>query len=135
MYHSFPDMWTGSEMRTGFWIIDLVIYVVGAIALYRIAHKADIRNSWVAFIPFVQFIIVLHCIDRSGWYILLLLVPILNAVLGIIWFVKFYLTFEVNVGLIVLSIIIPVVNLVMLLVVAYSDQFTYKGSTRFTVEA
>jgi hypothetical protein len=114
------------------WIIPIVFYVIEAVALYKIGEKANIKNRWVAFIPAVQFIVVLHVIDKSGWLIFLFLVPILNIILAIIWTVKFYLAFKVHVALIVLSIIIPVVNLVMMLVVAFSDQFTYQGQTRFT---
>ena len=126
MYDFGPETWTV------FWVIQVAFYVIGAIALFKIGEKADIKNRWVAFIPVVQYIVVLHVIDKSGWAIFLLLVPILNAILVIIWTVKFYLAFKVNVGLIVLSIIIPPVNLVMMLVVAFSEQFTYQGSTRFT---
>jgi hypothetical protein len=61
-----------------------------------------------------------------------MLIPVVNIVLIIIWAVKFYLAFSVNVGLIVLSIIIPIFGIVMALVVAFSDQFKYTGSTRFT---
>jgi len=121
-----PEMWPL------IWTIDVVFYAIAAVALYKIGEKADIRNRWVAFIPIVQFVVILHVIDRSGWYILLLFVPILNIILAVIWIVKFYLAFEVNVGLIVLSVLIPIVNLVMMLVVAFSDKFTYRGTTRFT---
>lgn len=126
MYDFGPETWTF------FWVIEVAFYVVGAIALFKIGEKANIKNRWVAFIPVVQYIVVLHSIDKSGWAIFLLFVPILNVILVIIWTVKFYLAFKVNVGLIVLSIIIPPVNLVMMLVVAFSEQFTYQGSTRFT---
>jgi len=75
---------------------------------------------------------VLHVIDKSGWNIFLILIPIVNLILVIIWMVKFYLAFSVNTGLIVVSIIIPIVGLIVQLVMAFSDQYTYKGSTRFT---
>jgi hypothetical protein len=114
------------------WAIEALFYVVWAVTLYFIAEKANIKNSWVAFIPFVQIVVVLHVIDKSGWAIFLLLIPVLNIILGIIWMVKFFLAFEVNVGLIVLSIIIPIVNLVLMLIIAFSSKYTFKGTTRFT---
>jgi len=120
------------ELQTSSYFAAVVFYAIQAIALFKIGEKANIKNRWVAFIPFVQIIVLLHVIDKSGWAIFLLLIPIVNIVLGIIWFVKFYLAFKVNAGLIVLSIIIPIVNLVMMLVVAFSDQFKYGGNTRFT---
>ena len=121
---------SGAPSWSGFWV-GVVFYVVQAIAFYQIAKKANIRNAWVAFIPFVQFIVVLHVIDRSGWNILLILIPLVNIVLIIIWLVKFYIAFSVSTGLIVLSIIIPIAGLVVQLVIAFSDRYNYKGSTRF----
>ena len=118
-------------MFLAFPIIYVGFYVVGAIALYQIGKKANVRKPWVAFIPILQTLVLLHVIDKSGWAIFLLLIPMVNIVLTIIWWIKLYLSFSVNVGLIVLSIIIPIAGLVMQLVVAFSDQFTYTGSNSF----
>jgi hypothetical protein len=123
---------SASQVMPVIWIIDVVFYVVWAVSLFFIAEKANVKNRWVAFIPVVQLVVMLHIIDKSGWAIFLLLVPVLNIILSIIWMVKFFLAFKVNVGLIVLSIIIPIVNLVMVLIIAFSDQFKYVGSSRFT---
>ena len=114
------------------WIIDGIFYVVWAVSLFFIAEKANVKNRWVAFIPVVQLVVVLHIIDKSGWAIFLLLIPVLNIILSIVWTVKLFLAFKVNVGLIVLSIIIPIVNLVLVLIIAFSEKFKYVGSTRFT---
>jgi hypothetical protein len=113
-------------------VIGIVFYVIQAIAFFQLGKKANIRNAWVAFIPFVQIIVVLHIIDKSGWNIFLFFIPVVNIILYIIWMVKFYLAFSVNVGLIVLSIIIPNVGLIVQLVMAFSEKYTYTGSTRFT---
>lgn len=118
-------------MFLAFTIIYVGFYVVGAIALFKIGKKANVRKPWVAFIPILQTLVLLHVIDKSGWAIFLLLIPVVNIVLTIIWWVKLYLAFSVNVGLIVLSVIIPLAGLVMHLVIAFSDQFTYKRTNRF----
>jgi hypothetical protein len=117
--------------RSVMWIWAIVSYVIGAISLYQIGKKANVRKPWVAFIPVLQYIVYLHVIDKSGWAIFLLLIPVVNIVLAIIWAVKLYLAFSVSVGLIVLSIIIPIVNIVMMLVVAYSSKYTYVKTNRF----
>ena len=113
------------------WVWWVVSYVVSAVALNKIGQKAKVRKPWVAFIPVLQFIVFLHVIDKSGWAIFLILIPGLNIVLAIIWLVKFYLAFSVKVGLIVLCIIIPIVNLIMMLVVAFSSKYTYVKTNRF----
>ncbi len=118
--------------RNAGWIFGLVCYAVYAISLYMIGKKANIKNVWVAFIPFVQYVVLLNIIDKSGWNIFLLFIPILNIILSIIWIVKFYLAFSVHPALIVVSIIIPIVGIVMMLVIAFSSSYEYSGCTRFT---
>jgi hypothetical protein len=112
--------------------ISALYYVITAIAFFVIGGKAKIKNRWVAFVPFVQVIVLLHVIDKSGWNIFLLLIPVVNFILMIIWVAKGYLAFSVNVGIIVLSIIFSIFGLIMWLVVAFSDKFQYSGTTRFT---
>jgi hypothetical protein len=56
---------------------------------------------------------------------------VINIVLLIIWAVKFYLAFSVKTVLIVLSIIIPIINMITILVVAYSSKYTYAKTNRF----
>ncbi len=114
------------------WIYGLVWYAVYAISLFMAGKKANIKNVWVAFIPFVQLVALLHIIDKSGWNIFLLFIPIVNIIFAIIWIVKFYLAFSVHPALIVVSIIIPIVGIVMMLVIAFSSSYEYSGSTRFT---
>ena len=113
------------------WIWALISYVVGAVSLYKIGQKAVVRKPWLAFIPVLQFIVYLHVIDKSGWAIFLLLIPVINIVLLIIWAVKFYLAFSVKTVLIVLSIIIPIINMITMLVVAFSSKYTYAKTNRF----
>ena len=120
---------------SGFWsgaiVFYIALYIVQAIALYKLAEKANVKNPWVAFIPVIQTIVFLHIIDKSGWCIFLLLIPVVNIILVIIWTVKFYLAYEVNVGLIVLSIIIPIAGLIVTLVMAFSEKYKYVKTNRF----
>ncbi len=127
-----PDYQAMSGYNSYVWIWALVSYVVSAISLYKIGQKANVRKPWVAFIPVLQFIVYLHVIDKSGWAIFLLLIPIVNFVLAIIWSVKFYLAFSVKTVLIVLSIIIPIIGMIMMLVIAFSDKYTYAKTNRFS---
>ena len=113
------------------WGSYLVMYVMQAVTLYFIARKATVRNPWVAFIPVLQTIVLLHIIDKSGWAIFLLFIPFVNIVLYIVWLVKFYAAFKVNGGLIALSIIIPIVGLVMMFLLAFSSDYAYARTNRF----
>ena len=118
-------------IMTVVWISYIVMYVIQAVTLYFIARKANVRNPWVAFVPVLQTIVFLHIIDKSGWAILLLLIPFVNIVLYIVWLVKFYGAFKVNGGLIALSIIIPIVGLVMMFLLAFSNDYSYARTNRF----
>jgi hypothetical protein len=122
---------SAQNFKSVIWISYIVVYVIQAITLFFIAKKANVRNPWVAFIPVLQTIVFLHIIDKSGWAILLLLIPFVNIVLTIIWTVKFYAAFKLNAGIIVLSIIIPIVGLVMAFLIAFSDRYTYGRTNRF----
>jgi hypothetical protein len=113
------------------WVSYFIMYVMQAVTLYFIARKANVRNPWVAFIPVLQTIVFLHIIDKSGWAIFLLFIPFVNIVLYIVWLVKFYAAFEVNGGLIALSIIVPIVGLVMMFLLAFSSGYSYGRTNRF----
>ncbi len=121
-----------SNIGMGALVFYIAIYVIQAISVYKLAQKASVRKPWVSFIPVLQMIVFLHVIDKSGWCILLLLIPVVNIVLAIIWAVKFYLAFDLNPGLIVLSIIIPVAGMVLFLVMAFSERYRYIKSNRFS---
>lgn len=110
----------------------IALYVIQAVALFQLAQKAKVKNPWVSFIPVLQTIVFLHVIDKTGWAIFLLLIPGVNIVLGIIWAVKFYLAFNVKPGLIALSIIISIAGMVMMLVMAFSDRYSYTKQNRFS---
>jgi hypothetical protein len=120
------------QFGRGALVFYIALYVVQALALYKLAEKANVRNPWVSFIPVLQTIVFLHIIDKSGFCIFLLLIPVVNIVLAIVWAVKFYLAFDLKPGLIVLSIIIPIAGMVIALVMAFSESYSYVKSNRFT---
>jgi hypothetical protein len=118
------------------WVWAIVAYAINAVALYFMAKKANVKNPWVAFIPVVQVVAMLHMIDKSGWSIFLLLIPVVNIILSVIWMVKLFQAFGMSQGLVVLNAIcfffIPIVPLIFYLVVAFSSSYTYQGTIRFT---
>ena len=65
-------------------IILLIAYVIMSIPAYVIGERRGVEDTWVAFVPFVgPTIVVLWSIDRSGWMILLCLIPIAGWVFSI----------------------------------------------------
>jgi len=132
----------GMEEMQGYstfsWIIGIIGYVCLAIGLYFSAKKANTKNPWVAFIPVIQIVVLLQLIDRSGWSILLLLIPIINWILLIIWMVKYFKAFDAGSGFVAVTIItmilVPLSFIadILVLVVGLSDKYKFIGSTRFT---
>lgn len=101
-------------------------YLANAFAFYRIGSKAGLKNLWLAFIPFLQFILFFHIINRSAWNVLLLIIPIVNIIFGIIYYVEFYKAFGVDTLWIVLGILVPFpIGTILLFYLAFSD-ITYK---------
>jgi hypothetical protein len=126
------------EYGTFSWITTIIGYVCMAIGLYFSAKKANTKNPWVAFIPVIQIVVLLQLIDKSGWSILLLLIPVINWILVIIWVVKYFKAFEAGSGFVAIAIItmilLPLAFIadILVLVVGLSEKYKYTGSTRFT---
>jgi hypothetical protein len=132
----------GMEQMQGYsafsWPTGIIGYVCLAIGLYFSAKKANTKNPWVAFVPVIQIVVLLQLIDKSGWAIFLLLIPIINWILLIIWMVKYFKAFDAGSGFvaatIITMIIIPLTFVagILLLVVGVSKKYNFAGSTRFT---
>ena len=126
------------EYSTFSWITTIIGYVCMAIGLYFSAKKANTKNPWVAFIPVIQIVVLLQLIDKSGWSIFLLLIPVINWILMIIWIVKYFKAFEAGSGFVAIAIItmilLPLAFIadILVLVVGLSEKYKYTGSTRFT---
>ncbi|RLP76354.1 hypothetical protein D9V32_05650 [Mycetocola tolaasinivorans] len=59
------------------------IYVLTVIGLWGVFRKAD-YPGWLAIIPIVNAVVLLRVAGRSGWLVLLYIIPIVNLVLAII---------------------------------------------------
>jgi hypothetical protein len=120
------------------WPTGIIGYVCLAIGLYFSAKKANTKNPWVAFVPVIQVVVLLQLIDKSGWAIFLLLIPVINWILMIIWMVKYFKAFDAGSGFvaatIITMIIMPLAFVadILLLVVGVSKKYNYAGSSRFT---
>lgn len=114
-----------------FSIILIIMYLVQAYAFYRLAEKAGVENAWLSFIPVLQFVLFFHIIDRSAWFVLLYLIPLVNVIAGIIFYVEFYKAFDIDTVLIVIAIIFPVVGGILLLYMGFSDRIQYTGNNRY----
>jgi len=74
--------------------VGIVIYVIVALAItvfeiaacWRVFAKAG-KPGWAAIVPFYNLYMLLKIAGRPGWWLLLLVVPVLNVVVSAIVFV------------------------------------------------
>lgn len=62
----------------------LAIYVYFALCLMKIATKTNTPNGWFAWIPILNIILMLQIAKRPIWWIVLMLIPLVNIVISII---------------------------------------------------
>ena len=132
----------GLEKMQGFstfsWISGIIGYVCLAIGLYFSAKKANTKNPWVAFIPLIQFIVLLQLVDKSGWNVLWFLLLPVFWILSIIWMVKFHKALNAGSGFVAIAIITMIlwplafIADILVLIVGLVDKYKFSGSTRFT---
>ena len=65
-------------------VIVLVTYVYISFCLQTIAKKTNAENPWLAWIPIANFILMLNIARKPTWWILLMMVPLVNVVIGVI---------------------------------------------------
>lgn len=116
-------------------IMELINYIIFAIAWCKLCEKANIKNQWLAFVPFFQIVIFLHIIDRSGWYGLLLIIPVVNIILMIIWLTEFYNSFSISSLWIAFCIAIYPLGCFYMLYMAYSQEIGYITCSKYELKS
>jgi len=78
----------GLMAMSGFLVVCFLLTVVGyvymALALQTIATKTKTENPWLAWIPVVNLVLMLNIGRKPLWWILLMLIPVVNIVVAII---------------------------------------------------
>ena len=65
-----------------FWVISLAIAIFKIVCLWKVYVKAG-KPGWASLIPIYNFIVYLNIVGLSGWYILILCIPIVNLIFGL----------------------------------------------------
>ena len=68
-----------STSDSGF-IVALIVFLV--VAEWKVYTKAG-QSGWAVLIPFYNLYILLKIVGKPGWWLLLLLVPIVNIIIPI----------------------------------------------------
>lgn len=121
-----PDMlgWMGR-----FWLFIVAVHVYVAFALQTIAKKTGTENPWLAWIPVANMYLMTRIADVDWWWFLVAVganfVPFIGwiAAMGIIvWWLWLIAERRSYPGWVAILAIIPLVNLVVIGLLAWRDQ-------------
>lgn len=72
----------------GFFIVFLLVvlaaYAFFAFCVMKVAQKTNTDNAWWAWIPILNVILMLNIAKKPVWWIVLLLIPLVNIVISIL---------------------------------------------------
>jgi hypothetical protein len=102
-------------------LISLAVYVYCALTLQLIATKTDTSNSWLAWIPIANLYLMCKVSGKPGWWLLLLLVPLINIVFMIVIWVGIAEARKKPTWLGILMII-PGINFIVMGYLAFSSR-------------
>ena len=109
MNYSDDSGWLGGVFWV-FWLIWLVLILVAGWKMYVKAGQ----QGWVSLIPIINILGLLKIVHRPWWWILLMLIPFVNFVVGIIIMLDLAKAFGHGVGMALLLIILTPIGYLML---------------------
>lgn len=101
-------------------LIALGLYAYVAVCFQKMADKLSVSDSWWAWIPILNIILLLRMGGKPLWWIVLFFVPIANLVVAILVMVAVLEALK-KPPLLVIGLLIPVVNLAVLGYLAFAD--------------
>lgn len=94
-----------SGLLSGIWLfLILAWFVLLLVAGWKVYAKAG-QKGWVALIPIINVLGLLKIVHRPWWWILLMLIPVVNFVIWIILMVDLAKAFGHGVGMTLLLVI------------------------------
>ncbi len=100
-------------------IFIVLAYVYFSLCLYFIAKKTQTRHAWLAWVPLVNIFLMCSIGKIRFWWLLLLLVPLVNIV------IMFFMWYKIikargKPGWLVLLLVVPLVNYIVMGYLAFS---------------
>jgi hypothetical protein len=74
----------GAGLIMVFLVFAAAFYVYMALALQTIADKTKTENSWLAWIPIANIVLMLNVAKKPIWWIVLFFIPVVNIIFIII---------------------------------------------------
>ena len=95
-------------MGAGIMIIYLIVGLLMIISMWKIYTKAG-KPGWAAIIPIYNAIVLLEIVDKPLWWIILMLIPLVNVIISIIVTVELAKKFGQSVGFAIGLILLPII--------------------------
>lgn len=75
---------TSFAIFSGVWMFFwLIVAVLAIAAMWKIFTKAN-KHGWAAIVPIYNVIVLLEVVGRPLWWIILLIIPFVNIIVGIV---------------------------------------------------
>lgn len=103
---SFEYSTSGNAPGPVFWICELIFVVLIIASLWKVFSKAG-QPGWPAIIPIYNVYIMCKVAGRPGWWLLLMLIPVVNVIIAIILNVDIAKRFGKGVGFAIGMIFLP----------------------------
>lgn len=93
--------------------ISLIVSLISVVGMWKTFEKAG-KPGWAAIVPIYNTIILLEIAGKPLWWIILLLIPLVNIVIGIMVVHQVSLSFGKGGGMTALLIFLPFIGWPML---------------------
>jgi len=103
-----------------FLVLFIVFYIYNSLCLHKIANKTDTPFGWFAWLPILNVFLILMIANKSFWWIILLLIPLVNLVCIIILWMEIAKARNKPAWL-GLLMMLPVANFLILGYLAFSE--------------
>jgi len=104
-------------------LVPLIIGIILIIATWKVFVKAG-QPGWASIIPIYNAYILCKIVGKPGWWVILLLIPIVNFIIAIILMVELAKCFGKGVGF---AIGLLVLGFIFMPILGFGDA-TYKGA-------
>ncbi len=96
-----------------FWVFWLIWLVLILVAGWKMYVKAG-QKGWVSLIPILNILGLLKIVHRPWWWILLLLIPFVNLVVGVILMLDLAKAFGHGVGMALVLVFLTAIGYLVL---------------------
>jgi hypothetical protein len=66
----------------GFWLFVIVVAIIEIAAMWKVFEKAG-RPGWAAIVPIYNLVVLCQVAGKSGWWVLLFMIPLVNIIVAI----------------------------------------------------